>query len=127
MGNVTDTHVAWFAEDDIPDICSPISTGELVYILTTDGFVTCYQVKDGKKLWDHEIEKSHFNASPSLVGDKLYLLTLKGVMRIVQTGGEYKEIGTCDLGEKCYASPAFVDGRIYIRGAKNLYCIGKKN
>lgn len=124
-GNVTDTHIAWFAEDDIPDICSPISTGEVVYILTSDGYLTCYQLKDGKKLYDHDMEKN-FNASPSLVGDKLYLLSLKGVMFIIQAGLEYKEITTCELGEKCFASPAFADGRIYIRGLENLYCIGTK-
>jgi hypothetical protein len=59
------------------------------------------------------------------VGDKLYILTLKGVMHIAQAGPEYKELGKCELGEECFASPAFVDGRIYIRGAKNLYCIGQ--
>jgi outer membrane protein assembly factor BamB len=123
-GNVTGTHIAWFAEDDIPDICSPLSTGELVYILTTDGLITCYKTADGEKLWDHEIEKSTFNASPCLVGDKIYLLSVKGVMRIIKTPGEYAEIAVCDIGEKCYASPAFADGRIYIRGVDNLYCIG---
>ena len=124
-GNVTETHVAWFAEDDIPDICSPLSTGEHVYILTSDGFLTCYQLKDGKKVYDHDIEKN-FNASPSLVGGRIYMLSIKGVMFIIQAGPEYKEITTCELGEKCYASPAFTDGRIYIRGLENLYCIGTK-
>ena len=28
------------------------------------------------------------------------------------------------LGEKAYASPAFSDGRIYIRAKGHLYCIG---
>jgi hypothetical protein len=59
------------------------------------------------------------------VGDKLYLLSLNGVMHIVQTGPEYKELGTCELGEECLASPAFADGRLYILGIQNLYCLGK--
>ena len=46
-------------------------------------------------------------------------------MHIAQAGPEYKELGKCELGEECYASPAFADGRIYIRGVKNLYCIGQ--
>jgi outer membrane protein assembly factor BamB len=45
-------------------------------------------------------------------------------MIIAQAGRSYKEIGRCELGEDCYASPAFADGRIYIRGVENLYCIG---
>jgi len=45
-------------------------------------------------------------------------------MFIVQAGAEFKLLGQSELGENCYASPAFMDGRIYIRGEKNLYCIG---
>ena len=123
-GNVTDTHVAWFAEDDVPDICSPVSNGKLVWILTTDGLLTCYNVADGKNLWDHEFEGAIFNASPGLVGDKLYLLSLKGVMHIIEAAADFKEITTCKVGGKCFASPAFADGRIYIRTTENLFCIG---
>ena len=46
------------------------------------------------------------------------------MLHIAQAGPQYKELGRCELGEECFASPAFVDGRIYIRGAKNLYGIG---
>ena len=59
------------------------------------------------------------------MGDKLYLLDMKGVMHISQIRPEYKEIARCELGEECFASPAFADGRIYLRGADKLYCIGK--
>jgi outer membrane protein assembly factor BamB len=124
QGNVTKTHVAWKAEDGIPDICSPVSDGAYVYLLDSEGLVTCYKVEDGKKVYEHEL-KEPCRASPSVVGDKLYLLTHKGVMHIARIGPEYKELRKCELGEECLASPAFVDGRIYVRGAKNLYCIGQ--
>jgi len=124
QGNVTDTHVAWNAEDGIPDICSPVSNGEFVFLLHTVGTLTCYRCADGKMLWEKELDTS-FNASPSLVGNRIYLLSTKGVMFIAEVGAEYTEIARCQLGEKVHASPAFADGRIYIRGTKNLYCIGK--
>ncbi|MFZ2146648.1 MAG: PQQ-binding-like beta-propeller repeat protein [Sedimentisphaerales bacterium] len=137
-GDVTETHIAWSIEEGAPDICSPVSNGELIFMLTTDGLLSCYKVADGTKLWEQDL-KENFWASPSLVlapaspdasrgsgGDNLYLLTEKGVMFIVQAGPEYKELTRCELGEECRASPAFADGRIYIRGLENLYCIGKK-
>ena len=123
QGNVTKTHIAWKGEDGIPDICSPVSNGTYVYVLDSGGLVTCYSVADGKKVYEHEL-KEQCRASPSIVGDKLYILTLTGVMHIAQVGPEYKELGKCELGEECFASPAFVDGRIYLRSVKNLYCIG---
>lgn len=125
-GDVTKSHIAWVVEDGIPDICSPVSNGKLIWLLTTDGTLTCYATEDGKKLYEQDLEQS-FQASPSLVGGRLYMLSEKGVMFIAQAGTEYKELARCELGEICYASPAFTDGRIYIRGNKNLYCIGKSN
>ena len=125
-GDVTKTHIAWSIEEAIPDICSPVSNGELIFLLTTDGLLGCYKVTDGTKLWEEDLRED-FWASPTILGNRLYLLSHKGVMFIIEVGTEYKELARCELGEDCHASPAFVDGRIYIRGLKNLYCIGKKN
>lgn len=122
-GDVTQTNIEWVADDDIPDICSPVSNGELIFLLTTDGYLTCYDVADGANVWTHEL-KDEFHASCSIVGDKLYILSTKGVMIIAKAGREYTELGRCELGEECFASPAFADGRIYIRSLENLYCIG---
>ena len=68
-----------------------------------------------------------FKSSPTLVGDKIYLMTEKGLMFIFAASAEgYKELGKAELGEEANSSPAYLDGRIYIRGKHNLYCIGKK-
>lgn len=123
QGDVTKTHIAWKAEDGIPDICSPVSNGEFVYLMDTSGLFTCYRTADGSKAWEKELDV-YFHSSPSLVQDTLYLLSDEGEMIIAQAGGEYKEIARVPLGEKSKCCPAFLDGRIYIRGEKNLYCIG---
>ncbi len=125
-GDVTKTHIAWVSEEGGPDICSPVSNGESIFLLATEGLLECYNVSDGKRLWEKDLQE-YFLASPSLVGNNLYLLSEKGVMFIAEAGTEYKELAKCELGEKCHASPAFADGRIYIRGVKNLYCIGSSN
>lgn len=125
-GDVTETHIAWSNEDGGPDICSPVSNGELIFMLSTEGLLGCYKVSDGTRVWEHDLQK-YFRASPSLVGNSLYLLSEKGTMFIVEAGAEYKELAKCELDEDCNASPAFVDGRIYIRGVKNLYCIGNSD
>jgi len=124
--DVTKTHVAWVSEDLGPDICCPVSDGELIFLLATEGILTCYKVADGTKLWEEDI-RDNFMASPSLVGERLYLLSEEGVMFIIEVAAEYKELTRCELGEKCYASPAFADGRIYIRGQEHLYCIGNRD
>ncbi|HUU58410.1 MAG TPA: PQQ-binding-like beta-propeller repeat protein, partial [Phycisphaerae bacterium] len=123
-GDVTETHVAWRAAGGMPEICSPASDGKLVWTLMTYGLLTCYDAKDGKIVWEKQID-AEFNASPSLVGDRLYLLSTKGVAIIIETGRAYRELSRAELGEPVHASPAFADGRIYIRGKEHLYCIGE--
>ena len=123
-GDVTETHIAWKISENAPDICSPVSNGELVFLLTMDGYLSCFKNSDGTKLWEQEVD-DYFLASPSFVGDRLYLLGDDGVMFIAEVEPEYKELAKCELGEKCQASPAFADGRIYIRGEKHLFCIGE--
>jgi len=124
QGDVTETHIAWRMEEGGPDICSPVANDQYVYLMESEGLLICCNVQTGEKLYEHDLRES-FTASPSMVADKLYLLDMKGVMHIAEVGPEYKEITTCALGEECFASPAFANGRIYIRGDKNLYCIGE--
>jgi len=124
-GNVTETHVVWTARDDLPDIASPVSDGEFVWVLASYGTLTCYAAKDGRLAWQKHLDAS-FRSSPTLVGDRIYLLSEKGVMFIIATGGERQQINRCELSEPSNCSPAFLDGRIYIRGKENLYCIGQQ-
>jgi outer membrane protein assembly factor BamB len=121
-GDVTETHIAWTFDENIPEICSPVSNGQFVFLLATNGLLTCVNVADGRMLWEKDLE-TYFQASPSLVGDRLHLLSEKGLMFIVAAAAEFEELNRCELAESCFASPAFADGRIYIRTAENLYCI----
>jgi outer membrane protein assembly factor BamB len=124
-GDLTESGIAWTGEDGLPDIVSPLTDGRIVLLCTTDGYLSAYAVEDGELLWQHEMER-RMNASPSLVGDKVYLLDAKGVMHVVTTDGGFKEVATADLGEPCRATPAFADGRIYLRSSKHLYCISEE-
>jgi outer membrane protein assembly factor BamB len=124
-GDVTQSAVAWQTQGDMPDICSPVSDGKLVWTLTTDGTLSCFDLAGGTLVYKQSLE-GDFYASPSLVGDTLYILKRNGQMILLQAGREYKEIGRCAVEEDCFASPAFAEGRIYLRSTKSLYCIGQK-
>ena len=118
------TRILWETNSEMPDICSPLSDGQFIWTLTTQGDLSCFKVDDGSHVYTQSL-KMNFQASPTLVGRTFYLLSEKGTMLLLEIGLEYKEIKRCELNEKCFASPAFQDGRIYIRGNKNLYAIGK--
>lgn len=122
-GDITATHILWENESEMPDICSPVANGQFVWTLTTQGLLGCYKIADGTEVYTHEID-GNFQASPTLIDERIYLLAEDGTMVIIDTGPEYEEIKRNQLGEKCYASPAFQDGCIYIRAKDNLYAIG---
>lgn len=125
QGDVTKTHIAWTLEDYVPDITSPLATDDLLFSVTTSGLFGCMDVKTGKKVWDADLN-AEFNASPTLVGNKLYLISLKGESIVLAAAREMKELARGYLGEPVHASPAFVGGRVFIRGTKGLFCLGEK-
>ncbi len=122
-GDVTKTHIAWQSEDGVSDVSSPVSYGELVFFAHSSGTITCIDVKTGKIVWDKSLD-GEFYSSPGLSGDRIYQVARNGNVFIFRADRKYEELGKADLGEPSDCSPAFMDGRIYMRGMTNLFCIG---
>jgi hypothetical protein len=51
-------------------------------------------------------------------------MDMDGIMHIFATDKTRKVIGEPELGERSVSTPAFVDGKIIIRGYDHLFCIG---
>ena len=47
------------------------------------------------------------------------------VLSVVTAESEWKVIHSAEFGEEGYATPAIVDGRIYLRTSGHLYCFGQ--
>ena len=125
-GDITKSHVAWMIDENVPETCSPVASDELLFLLDASGYLGCFEIKTGERVYEQDLEDMYM-ASPTLVVDKLYLFSEEGVMQVAPAGREFKTIGKSELKERVTGTPAFVDGRIYIRGEKNLYCIGAKS
>jgi outer membrane protein assembly factor BamB len=124
QGDVSKTHVAWSFEDNVPDITSPVSDGELVFILSSAGMMTCLDAKDGKKQWDHDFDME-CHSSPAIAGHRLYLFSQKGLAVVLEAGRQFKELFRTEMGEAFHASPAFAGDRLILRGTTNLWCVGR--
>ncbi len=122
-GDVTKSNIVWSYDENVPDVTSPASNGELLFMTTTSGALTCLDVKDGKKLWEHELEME-CHASPAIAENKVYQFGQDGGAVVVQAGREYKELFRGKMPDSFHASPAFVDDRIVLRGMTNIWCLG---
>jgi len=113
----------WF--DALPDTASPVATDAYVFFASSGGLISCVNAQTGETVWEHELDNGCY-ASPIKSGDAVYALDLDGTMHIFKSSGTYTSLGEPKLGETCSATPALVGSRIYVRGEKNLYCIGTK-
>jgi outer membrane protein assembly factor BamB len=124
-GDVTTSKVVWKAEDNVPDVTTPASNGELIFTVNSFGKVTCFDPKDGKKVWEHEYE-TDFHASPTIAGNCVYLFSQKGTAFVVEAGREFKELFRTEMGDVFHASPAVSRHGIVLRGERFLWCLGQK-
>ncbi len=115
--------ILWGYDDVLPDVSSPVGDGKHFYFATSYGELVCLDAASGKEEWLEEVSDDGFYSSPVIVGDRLYILDMAGTMYIVRAGAEYELIATRDMGEATLTTPAFLDGRIYLRTEEHLYCI----
>lgn len=124
-GNITDTHIVWRDTRGVSYVPSPIASGDWFLIVSDDGIGSCLDAVSGKRQWMKRLGK-HFSASLVSAGDFVYFLADDGTTTVVRPAADLEIVATNKLDEDCYASPAISDGQIFIRGEKNLYCIGAR-
>lgn len=123
-GDVTDSHIAWRTQKGASYVPSPISVGDYFLVVSDDGIASCFASDSGERLWMERLGK-HYSASLITAGGLVYFTADDGVTKLVRPGKELDVVAENPLGEFVYASPAVSNGKIYVRGEKHLYCIGK--
>ncbi len=116
--------ILWESDEYLSDVPSPVATSEILFMATSYGAVVCYNAKTGEIYWESEYDNG-FYSSPMMVDGKIYLIDMQGIMHIFKAEKEFVLVGESAIGEDCMTTPAFTDGKIYIRGNKHLICIGE--
>ncbi len=128
-GNLTGTSkVAWSYDKGTAYVASPILYGDYLYLISDKGILTCLDAKTGSIKYEggRVPTPESFSASPLAYDDKLLLLSEDGDGFLIKAGPIHEVLKVNALDEPIYASPAVANGRLFIRGDKHLYCIGKK-
>jgi outer membrane protein assembly factor BamB len=123
-GNITDSAIVWRTSKGASYVPSPIAVGDYFLVASDAGIASCFHAKDGERLWMERLGP-HYSASLVTAGGLAYFLADDGVMTVVRPGSKLDVVAKNALGEHCYASPAISQGKIYLRGEKHLYAIGK--
>jgi len=106
----------------IPEVPSPVSDGQLVYLVKNGGVMTCVDPETGDRVARIRTggRGTHY-ASPVIAGGKLYTASGNGHVSVISLGANPEVLTTNDLRDGVYATPAIVDGTIYIRTHSALF------
>jgi outer membrane protein assembly factor BamB len=127
-GDITNSHLAWkWTEKGAPDVPTPVSDGERLYLADDQGAITCVNAKTGEKIYGPEQTGiGRTSGSPVLADGKLYLTSESTETAVVAAGPTFKLIAKNTLdGSYTLSTPAFVDSEIILRTGTHLYCISK--
>lgn len=130
-GDVTSKNRVWIE----PRVQQRIGSGVILdghhYILTDGGIVECRDIKTGKLVFNERVKGpgptgQNWSSLVLSADGKCYAANQGGDCFVFKAAPKFELLSTNTLGEKIIGSIAVSDGRLYIRGYQNLWCIGKR-
>lgn len=125
MDDMTKTHIEWRVKKQIPTVPSPLVVDGRLYVINDAGIATCFDSATGETLWRQRIP-GKYAASPLYTGGRIYVFNRDGLTTVFAPSGQFEEITTNRLDGKIMATPAVVDGTMFLRTDANLYRIDVK-
>jgi outer membrane protein assembly factor BamB len=125
-GDVTRTHRVW-SFDRGPDVPTPATDGQHLYVVTDKGVLWCLDLLTGKPIYGPErLAVGTYSASPLLADGKLYVTNEDGLTTVVKAGPAFERLAENPLPGFTLSSPVADSGRVFVRTSEALFCIGGK-
>lgn len=122
QGDVSDSHVFWKCEKDVPKIPSPIIIDGLIYMVSDNGVVSCLEAESGKLIWKERIGGKYV-ASPIYASGHIYFSNHNGKTTVIKPGRSFQLLAVNELDEGFMASPAVIGKSLIMRTKTHLYRI----
>jgi len=121
-----DLEPRWTVPQISEGLSSPIIAGGFVWRTHSPEILKTFRVSDGARVLSERLEGMSTYASPIVSADGRIYFASAGKSYVLKVGETLEKLAVNDLGEDNRSSAAVSNGRIFIRGDKTLYCIGKK-
>lgn len=119
-GDVTESHIAWRTDEQVPHNPSPLVIGDEIYLVSDNGIASCRDARTGALHWRKRLG-GNFSASPIFVDGRILVFSEQGVCTAFAAKRTYEELSVSDFQEPILASPAVTDDGIFIRTEGHLY------
>ena len=129
-GNLDGTpHVAWSLDRDTPYVPSPVLVDGVLYFLKTNsGILTAVDARSGKPFYQNQRLEGVPNvfASPVAAKGRIYIAGREGSTIVIKAGQAFEVLAKNTLEDSFDASPALVDGDLFMRGQRFLYAVARR-
>jgi outer membrane protein assembly factor BamB len=123
----TGAHLKWKVPHVPEGFSSPVVVGDFLYRLHSPGIVERWDLRTGPgggvKLRLPGVEVA---ASPIATPEGHIYFATAGTSYVIQVGPAMAVLARNELDDPGRASPAVAEGRLFLKGGRYLYCIGKK-
>ncbi|MDB6175129.1 MAG: outer rane biosis protein BamB [Chthoniobacteraceae bacterium] len=123
-GDVSKTHLKWTYPQIPEGLSSPIIVEGSVWRTHNPEILKC--IREGKLVFSERLPGISTWASPIATRDGRLYFASAGRSYVIKAGDKLAILATNDIGEENRASAAASEGRLFLRGDKHLFCIGKK-
>jgi outer membrane protein assembly factor BamB len=120
--------IVWCQKAAGPYHPTPLVYGDYLYVLLDRGFLSCYDARIGKAIYERQridASANAFTASPWAYDGKVFCLSEDGDTFVIQAGPEFKVLGKNSLDDMSLATPALAGKSVYLRTLSKLYRIDK--
>jgi outer membrane protein assembly factor BamB len=126
-GDMTQKSVKWAYRRAVPQLPSPLIFGDVLYMVNDGGIVTTLKPETGELIKQGRLKGAidRYYASPVAGDGKIYMASEKGKVVVLKPGGDLEPAFVNDLQDDIYATPALLEGHIYVRTRHTLYCFGR--
>ena len=129
-GDITGTgHVVWTLDRLTSYVPSPLLYGKTLYFLMhNQGTLSILEAKTGQ-IRDGPFRLGGIGnvfGSPVGAANRVYITDRRGRTLVLSHGATPEILALNRLNDSFSASPALVEGELYLRGERNLYCIAEQ-
>ncbi len=129
-GDVTASRIEWRQSRGLPYVPSPLFYEGRLYLVKNGGLASCLDARTGKFWYQEERMGAgalgDYYSSPVAGGGRIVAISQAGMAVVYRAGDTFEVLRRNALGEPVLATPAIVDGVLYVRTAGHLYAFADR-
>jgi outer membrane protein assembly factor BamB len=127
-GDMTSKSFRWQYTKSLPNATSPLLYQNVLYMVKEGGILTALDAATGNVLKQGRLTGApgYYYSSPVAADGKLFTISEEGKVAVIKPGADWEILAVNDMEDGCHATPAIVDGRIYLRTHSALWCFARR-